>query len=56
MYAIEKALVHESFSVNMRVYKKIENVLRGFSVLFFKFYIWFSRLLSQKVENNSVDF
>ena len=26
------------------------------SVFFYKFYIWLSRLSSQKVENNSIDF
>ena len=48
--------VLENFSVNKRVCRKqtIEIVLRGFC-FFFKFCIWLSRLLSQNLENNSIE-
>ena len=52
-------VVRENFSVNKRVCRKqtIEIVLRGFfSVFFFKFYIWLSRLSSKIVESNSFGF
>ena len=51
--------VRENVSVNKRVCRKqtIEIVLRGFCLFFFfKFYIWLSRLSSEKVETNSIDF
>ena len=31
------------------------NCITVFAVFFFKFYIWLSRLLSQNVENNSIE-
>ena len=51
--------VSENLSVNKRAYGKYttEILLRGFLlVFFFEFYIWLSRLLSKKVENNSIRF
>ena len=52
-------IVRENFTVNKGVCRTltIEIVLRGLCLFsFFRFYIWLSRLSSQKVENNSIDF